>query len=156
MGCAVRFAAGYAIYAAVVLGYACLLLASPAGALLAPATPTLVTLVAASLALPPLDAAGWGMLRPGRGSVCRGAYRRASRRAGREREPAGLGCCPHHPKAPSIPISPHNGRRAVLCRIRPAPVRGLVAPKRRRRVKHRAGRSADARKKGGAIRRRGT
>jgi len=66
MGCAVRFAAGYAIYVAVVLGYACLLLASPAGALLAPATPTLATLVVASLALPPLDAAGWGVLRPGR------------------------------------------------------------------------------------------
>jgi len=66
MGSAIRFAIAYALYAAVVLGYAYCLSAHLAGALLAPSAPSLMVVATMSLALPPLDAAGWRLLRLGR------------------------------------------------------------------------------------------
>jgi len=61
-----RFAVAYALYAAVVLGYAYRALTDPAGALFSPSHTALAALAAASLALPVLDAMGWNLLRPGR------------------------------------------------------------------------------------------
>lgn len=61
-----RFAVAYALYAAVVLGYAYRMLTDPAGALFSPSHTTLSILTAVSLALPVLDAMSWDLLRPER------------------------------------------------------------------------------------------
>jgi len=60
-----RFAAAYALYAAVLLAYTHRAPACPLESLFAPSAPALAALTATALALPVLDAR-WGILRPKR------------------------------------------------------------------------------------------